>query len=76
MHLPCKETRSRDNDIHGTEKGESVMLEKIFKLRENNTTIQTEIIAGATTFLSMSYIVFVQPAVLSLAGMDRKRKAG
>ena len=46
------------------------MLEKIFKLRENGTTFQTEIIAGTTTFLSMAYIIFVQPAVLSLAGMD------
>ena len=46
------------------------MLEKIFKLRENNTTVKTEMIAGTTTFLSMAYIIFVQPAVLSLAGMD------
>lgn len=46
------------------------MFEKLFKLRENNTTVRTEIIAGATTFLSMSYIIFVQPAVLSQAGMD------
>lgn len=46
------------------------MLEKIFKLKENDTTIKTEIIAGSTTFLSMAYIIFVQPAVLSIAGMD------
>ena len=46
------------------------MLEKIFKLKENSTTVQTEIIAGSTTFLSMAYIIFVQPAVLSMAGMD------
>jgi AGZA family xanthine/uracil permease-like MFS transporter len=46
------------------------MLERIFKLKENSTTTQTEIIAGATTFLSMAYIIFVQPAVLSQAGMD------
>ena len=46
------------------------MFEKIFKLKENGTTIQTEIIAGSTTFLSMAYIIFVQPAVLSIAGMD------
>ena len=46
------------------------MLEKIFKLKENGTTIQTEIVAGSTTFLSMAYIIFVQPAVLSIAGMD------
>lgn len=46
------------------------MLERLFKLRENGTTVRTEIIAGLTTFLSMSYIIFVQPAVLSAAGMD------
>lgn len=46
------------------------MLEKLFKLRENGTTVRTEIIAGLTTFLSMAYIIFVQPAVLSAAGMD------
>ncbi|MFC1650620.1 NCS2 family permease [Candidatus Latescibacterota bacterium] len=46
------------------------MLTKIFKLKENNTTVKTEIIAGSTTFLSMAYIIFVQPSVLSLAGMD------
>jgi len=46
------------------------MIEKMFKLKENETTIKTEIIAGATTFLAMAYIIFVQPAVLSLAGMD------
>ncbi len=46
------------------------MLERLFKLRENNTTVRTEIIAGSTTFLSMAYIIFVQPAVLSQVGMD------
>jgi adenine/guanine/hypoxanthine permease len=46
------------------------MLEKLFKLKENHTTVKTEIIAGSTTFLSMAYIIFVQPSVLSIAGMD------
>ena len=46
------------------------MFEKLFKLKENNTTVRTEIIAGCTTFLAMAYIIFVQPAVLSIAGMD------
>ncbi len=41
-----------------------------FKLKENNTTIKTEIIACSTTLLSMAYIIFVQPAVLIMAGMD------
>jgi len=48
----------------------TMMLEKIFKLKENNTRITTEAVAGTTTFLTMSYIIFVQPAVLSSCGMD------
>ena len=47
-----------------------MVLEKIFKLKENNTNVATEAIAGTTTFLTMSYIIFVQPAVLSSCGMD------
>lgn len=46
------------------------MLEKIFKLKEKNTTVWTEIMAGITTFMAMSYIIFVNPAILSKAGMD------
>ncbi len=41
------------------------MLEKFFKFKEHRTTLQTEILAGCTTFLAMAYILFVQPAVLS-----------
>ena len=46
------------------------MLEKIFKLKENKTNITTELIAGLTTFMAMSYIIFVNPAILSNTGMD------
>jgi len=46
------------------------MFEKIFHLKSNNTTIRTEIAAGSTTFLTMAYIIFLQPAILSQAGMD------
>lgn len=46
------------------------MLDQLFKLTENNTDIKTEVAAGFTTFMAMSYIIFVQPAVLSKAGMD------
>jgi AGZA family xanthine/uracil permease-like MFS transporter len=45
-------------------------LERRFALAAHGTTVQTEILAGITTFLTMAYIVFVQPAVLSAAGMD------
>lgn len=41
------------------------MLERIFKLKENNTNLRTEFIAGVTTFMTMAYIVFVNPAILS-----------
>lgn len=46
------------------------MLENIFKLKENKTNVKTEIIAGITTFMAMSYIIFVNPEILSIAGMD------
>ena len=45
-------------------------LDKTFRLSESHTTIRTEILAGVTTFMTMSYIIFVQPAVLSTTGMD------
>ncbi len=46
------------------------MIQRIFRLRDNRTDLKTEIIAGITTFMTMSYIIFVQPAVLNKAGMD------
>ncbi len=47
------------------------MLEKLFALSERNTDVKTEIMAGITTFITMAYILFVAPSVLSAAGMDR-----
>lgn len=44
-------------------------MEKLFKLKENNTTIGTEVVAGFTTFFAMSYILFVNPTILSMSGM-------
>lgn len=46
------------------------VLERFFRLRENGTTVRTELRAGLVTFLTMSYIIFIQPAILSQAGMD------
>jgi AGZA family xanthine/uracil permease-like MFS transporter len=46
-------------------------LDRHFRLRENHTTVRTELLGGATTFMTMSYIIFVQPAILSQAGMDK-----
>lgn len=47
------------------------MLEKFFKLSENGTDVKTEIIAGITTFMTMAYILAVNPSILSAAGMDQ-----
>ncbi|GAL06811.1 xanthine/uracil/thiamine/ascorbate permease family protein [Photobacterium aphoticum] len=46
------------------------MLEKLFKLKENGTDVRTELLAGLTTFLTMAYIIFVNPTMLSSTGMD------
>ncbi|ECE3999191.1 adenine permease AdeP [Salmonella enterica] len=55
---------------HTTEASGQGMLERVFKLREHGTTARTEVIAGFTTFLTMVYIVFVNPQILGVAGMD------
>lgn len=46
------------------------MIEKLFKLKENNTNVRTEITAGITTFMTMAYILVVQPMFMGAAGMD------
>ena len=56
---------SSDYKIHG-----GCTMEKLFKLKENNTNVRTEVIGGITTFFAMAYIIFVNPNYLSLAGMD------
>ncbi|MBO2631947.1 NCS2 family permease [Shewanella algae] len=47
------------------------MLEKLFKLKQNKTSLKQEAVAGLTTFLTMAYIIFVNPAMLADAGMDQ-----
>ena len=47
------------------------MLEKLFKLKENNTNIKTEVIGGLTTFMTMAYILAVNPSMLAETGMDK-----
>ncbi|MDU5255020.1 MAG: NCS2 family permease, partial [Veillonella sp.] len=47
------------------------MLDKLFQLSERGTTVKTEILAGITTFITMAYILFLAPNILSLAGMDK-----
>ena len=46
------------------------MLDKIFKLKKNNTTVKTEVVAGITTFMTMAYILAVNPSILGDAGME------
>ncbi|MFP4661427.1 MAG: NCS2 family permease [Halanaerobiales bacterium] len=47
------------------------MLENLFKLKENGTDVKTEVIAGFTTFMTMAYIIIVNPQILSVAGMNQ-----
>lgn len=46
-------------------------LDSMFKLKENGTNVRTEVFAGLTTFLTMAYIIFVNPSILELAGMNK-----
>lgn len=46
------------------------MLDKVFKLKENNTNVKTEVMAGITTFMTMAYILAVNPSILGAAGMN------
>ncbi len=48
------------------------MLEKLFKLQEHGTNVRTEMVAGLTTFLTMAYIIFVNPQILGAAGMPKE----
>ena len=48
------------------------LLEKLFKLKEKNTSVKTEIIAGMTTFIALAYIMFVNPNILSEAGIPKE----
>ncbi|MBU6502378.1 MAG: NCS2 family permease [Burkholderiales bacterium] len=47
------------------------LIERVFKLTEHETTVRTEVIAGVTTFLTMAYIIFVNPSILGAAGMPK-----
>ena len=50
---------------------ETGLLERVFHLSENGTSVKTEIMAGITTFMTMAYILAVNPAIMSAAGMDK-----
>ena len=52
-----------------------VEMDKLFKLKENNTSVRTEVVAGITTFMTMAYILAVNPSILSASGMDSNAEA-
>src|SRR5476649_202984 len=66
----AKKAKQSESKAATSEMPGAAMLEKYFGLKEQGTDIRTEFIAGLTTFLTMVYIVFVNPAILSKAGMD------
>ena len=47
-------------------------MERFFKLKENGTTVSTEIVAGITTFFTMAYIIVINPSLLSQSGMGSR----
>ena len=67
-HSDVKAANSAENSSAAAVK--SGLFERFFKLSSHNTSVSTEVIAGITTFMTMVYIVFVNPQILSAAGMD------
>ena len=64
--------KKMNNDNTDYLSNESGTLSRLFKLPQHGTTVRTELIAGMTTFLTMVYIVFVNPQILGAAQMDPK----
>ena len=58
-------------EITNLSKDKNNLLERIFKLEKHNTNIKTEVMAGITTFMTMAYILVVNPMILSQTGMDQ-----
>ena len=72
LNLTYKETKKlRAGYYRSIIKKRRLYMEKFFKLKENGTDVKTEIIAGITTFMTMAYILAVNPTILADAGMDR-----
>ncbi len=63
--------QNSDIDLSQVSLEKESLLERLFHLKKHGTSVKTEAIAGFTTFLTMSYVVFVIPEMLSAAGMDR-----
>lgn len=58
----------QNSSVKGSNNG---LLEKVFKLSENNTNVKTEVLAGITTFMTIAYILVVNPTILGESGMDK-----
>lgn len=72
MNTASKSTpnKSTSNSESTSPSAFSTLMEKLFKLKAHNTNIKTEVMAGFTTFVTMAYILFVNPDIMSIAGMD------
>ena len=55
---------------HANQLARGGLLDRFFKLTEHRTTIKTELLAGLTTFVTMAYIIFVNPNIMATAGID------
>ncbi len=67
--MPDTMEQEQQQDVM-SKRDNSGLVEKVFQLKARNSRVKTEVIAGATTFLTMVYIIFVNPNILSSAGMD------
>jgi AGZA family xanthine/uracil permease-like MFS transporter len=70
---PCDAHLTKDRNQAAKMEQENLAagpLERFFKLSEHGTSVRTELIAGATTFVTMAYIIFVNPQLMASAGMD------
>lgn len=77
VKIPCYTARVRRarfflSEVFMSQAVAGGILEKVFKLSAKNTTVRTEIIAGITTFVAMAYILFVNPSILTNAGIPRE----
>lgn len=60
-----------DVELESNESSKDTLLERLFKLKQHGTTVKMEALAGATTFITMCYVILVVPEMLSAAGMDK-----
>ena len=65
LQLITRNLRVAESMVCGPRNPGVPMLERLFQLKAHNTTLRTEVLAGLTTFLTMAYIIVVNPAILS-----------